>query len=88
MNYGRGRAVGRDLGVGVTLGGAVGVDVAVGVTVGVDVALGVGVGGGSWGTMANARSSPLCIPVPTMTPSSLIPSAEDEVFMDKSHPEF
>ena len=93
-DYGRGRGVGRPLGVGVTLGAGVGdaVGVEVGVGLGVDVAVGVavgvGVGLGATGTIAYAWVSPLCTPVPTMTLSSLMPSADDEVFIDKSQPEF
>jgi hypothetical protein len=82
---GRGCGLGRDRGVGVALGVAVGVGVALGVTLGVGV--GVGVGLGATGTIAYACVSPLCTAVPTITPFSLMPSADEEVFIDKSQPE-
>ena len=74
--------------VGVAVGGVVAVGVAAAVAVAVAVAVGVGVGLEATGTMAYAWVSPLCTAVPTMTPSSLMPSADDEVFIDKSQPEF
>jgi hypothetical protein len=76
-------AVGVDVGVVVAVdaGVAVGVDVDAGVEVGVDVGLELA------GTMAYAWVSPLWTPVPTMILSSLMPRADDEVFIDKSQPE-
>jgi hypothetical protein len=84
MNYGRERGVGRALGVGVTRCTGVGVEVSVAIGVGV----GIGVGLGVTGTIASARVSPLGTPMPTMTPSLLIPSADDEVFIDRPQSEF
>ena len=55
--------------------------------VGVAVGVGVGVGLGATGTIAYACVSPLCTAVPTITPFSLMPSADEEVFIDKSQPE-